>query len=311
MRPRIRVSCSSSKIPLVRVAGPARGGRDDMDAERPAIMQLHEFKAHCTKNGCPKFGVPVTIRLDPAKKPRCGVCAQLLTIDREKDVAEKTGPNTPYDKTKRRVLEAIDAGSDLGKYCAKVLAFLDTHHKFRHDFITELDKPIDLGKFTKNSGETKRATDNKSSCTDFAFEYVGVALPPGCPKGEKFSFETPYIMETAGWTYLDYCRNRPLLNAPFSMFRVNAAKEAVWRKYLVVWALEAGKTESHMFAVIVEPNGKAAWLYDPQQQAANYTKGFCEVWMNPEAGGSKPDDSYCALDLGTGEKGEWVGRRRK
>src|SRR5262245_38396834 len=69
-------------------------------------------------------------------------------------------------------------------------------------------------------------------CVDNAMNNAGTELPDGCPVGEKFTFEIPYIMQTAGWTHMAFCHNAPILTKEFAEFRKSVQSK---RQYLVVW----------------------------------------------------------------------------
>lgn len=266
-------------------------------------MPLQTVKGQCQNPVCKKKGEQQTLTLDSSKNPRCSQCAQLLTNVVKTDVKVAAVPGTPYEKAKKRVLDAR-GNTPLGNYVANVVKFLDVNHKFRNDFIEEMDKDVDFTKFVKNASPA-RATSARDICVDNALRAVGANLPVGCPEGEKYTFEVPYIMQAAGWTYLDYSQNRPMLQAPISTFRGRARQETGARVYLLVRSEQAGATESHMVVVYVTAQGPSqeAWIHDVQEQNNSYASGFCEVWMMASA--AAPRRPFCSLDLQTGAIGTW------
>jgi hypothetical protein len=144
-------------------------------------------------------------------------------------------------------------------------------------------------------------------CVDNALKAVGMALPAGCPPGEKYTFEVPYIMQNAGWTYMDYSSRVPMLQAPMSEFLERAQTEPAARVYLVVRSEHAGAAESHMIVVYATAAGRnqEAWIHDAQKLTNNYANGYCEVWMSP-SGAETKKSPYCSFDLDTARMGDWV-----
>jgi hypothetical protein len=267
-------------------------------------MTLQTVRGQCQNPGCSLRGQTQTLTLDSSKVPRCGKCAQPLVDPTKADVKKPAAPSTPYDKAKQAVRAAYGVGQMAG-YIEKVLQFLDLNHKFRADFIEEMGKQVDFTKFVRNSGHV-RATSERDICVDNALRAVGANLPQGCPAGEKYTFEVPCIMEACGWTYMDYSRNRPMLQAPFSTFLGRAQQETGGRVYLVVRSEHAGASESHMIVVYATAQGatQQAWIHDVQKQPNNYAEGYCEVWMSLTAAAT-PRKPYCTLDLRTGKIGAW------
>ncbi len=201
-------------------------------------MPLITFRGTCTTPGCRREVQVMT--LDSSKTPRCGSCAQPLKAEPPPKVGRVI---TPYEKAKTDVRAACIKGAPAALWAEEVLKFLDANAKFQGDFIEEMKKEIDVGKFAKNAGTTVRSTKAEDVCVDNAFAHVGLALPANCPKGEKFSFEPACILAKAGWTYLAVCRQQAtLLSTPFEDVRKAIASEAETRQYLVVWTPKAGQS---------------------------------------------------------------------
>jgi hypothetical protein len=226
--------------------------------------------------------------------PSCPKCFEPMSPPAQQ---AKTLVADEFDALAARVRQVCPTETAAHKYCRAVVAFLGTDEgeKFQDDFKAELKKAIDFGKFTANNPARSQAAGDV--CFDSAMTNAECDYPEGCPEGEKFSFECPYILKQAGWTHMGFCKGAKLLTAKFSDFLKNAQGG---RQYLVQWTQVAKNTESHMICITVDTGGTSAWIYDPQKRNMNYASGFCEAWSSPEEGGA-PLSPKCRLDVKSGQ----------
>lgn len=257
----------------------------------------------CANNSCPDYDAITnkrkTVTQDQGKPPpKCPTCGlkmvnnpQLLKL-READ---------PFPRLANKVRDACATQSAEHKYMRAVVGYLESAEgkKFQSDFNVEMNKDTDFGKFTKNDPARSEAAGD--ICVDNAMTNAGCDLPAGCPWGEKFTFEVPYIMQQIGWVHMAFCKGAVLLNAEFSAFR-KAVKAN--RQYLVQWTQNKGQSESHMICITLDGSGSAV-IYDPQEQPNNYSMGYCEAWENPKPGGAALTPN-CTLDLKTGKIGDYA-----
>ena len=256
----------------------------------------------CPNNTCPDYDAVTNKRKkvtqDQGKPmPKCPSCQTKmvnnpsLMVEREAD---------PFKGLADRVRRECATQSPSHQYVRAVVDFLDSDDgkKFQGDFNAEMKKEIDFGKFTKNNPARSELAGDV--CVDNAMNNAGTELPDGCPVGEKFTFEIPYIMQTAGWTHMAFCHNAPILTKEFAEFRKSVQSK---RQYLVVWTQNKGQSESHMICITVD-GSRSAMIHDPQEQPNNYAGGFCEAWESPSPGGAALNPR-CSLDLKTGKTGEY------
>src|SRR5262249_17010965 len=88
-----------------------------------------------------------------------------------------------------------------GPYQKQAIDYLVTNNLagLKTDFLEEMSKEEDYKKFV---GQKPRANTDQTNCFDNAFvNYAGGELPDGCPAGEKYEFEMPYLMSTINWPF--------------------------------------------------------------------------------------------------------------
>jgi hypothetical protein len=185
-------------------------------------------------------------------------------------------------------------------YQKKVIDYLNSSAAtFKSDFVTEMKKDEDFKKFT---GQKERENTRTTNCFDNAIDFAGSALPLGCPVGEKFDFEIPYIMNTIQWTYLTPSRGG-FFSSTFAEF---LAKAKTGYSYLLATRPTATSTIGHMITVYMDPEEGRPWLYDPQKQGLTYETCVCEAWESPAEAGSTMRPG-CWLNATTGKRDrEWL-----
>lgn len=270
-------------------------------------MAQRQYRVKCDNRACKAYGGPeFNVEQDDIKPPRCGQCLLPLTVVRS-TLAPVQQSQTPLQKTFAKVQQTRAQNTPQGRYVDAVLAYLQSEggRKFRADFETEMAKDIDVRKFCGVTGRSGKAGD---VCVDNALTAAGVALPAGCPAGEKYSFEVPYMMQAINWPYLATCAKRGLLETRLASVRgyLRSNPQPTKRQYLLVWTQNKGSSESHMVQLVVAAQNKGAWLHDPQKQPNNYTVGYCEAWSNPVAYTGKVKGPYCSFNLDTGERGDYA-----
>lgn len=269
-------------------------------------MTLMQYRVKCGNPACAESRSPeFNLVQDDIKPPRCGRCLQPLAIVRS-NPAPVQQSQTPLQQAMAKARQTRVANTPQGNHVDAVLTYLLSAEgrKFQADFETEMAKDIDIRKFCGAIGRSGKAGD---VCVDNALAAAGVQLPPGCPAGEKYSFEVPYMMQAIGWPYLGTCAKRGLLETRLSSVRgyLRSNPQPTKRQYLLVWTQNKGSSESHMVQLVVAAQNKGAWLHDPQKQPNNYTEGYCEAWSNPLAYAGKVKGPYCSFNLDTGERGAY------
>jgi hypothetical protein len=231
-----------------------------------------EFKDHEVVKPCPFCGTALT------KKS-----AEVTFESLAGDVATAVG--APYGSS----------------YQKKVIEFLKTAdgQAFQPDFVTEMKKPTELGKFTKNI--PPRKNDDNTNCFDNAIAGAGYPLPQGCPAGEKFDFETAYILKTVNWDRMAFCKGKPLFSQTFKTFLTNVKGGYT---YMLGTRTSQHANIGHMILVYVNADKTQGWLHDPQKQDLSYKDMWCEAWESPEEAGFEQKPG-CTLNLSTGALGEW------
>jgi hypothetical protein len=222
----------------------------------------------------------------------CPFCGTALT----KKSAEVT-----FDSLAADVAEAI--GPQYGSsYQKKVIDFLKTAdgQPFQADFVLEMKKPTEFGKFTKNN--PPRKNDDDTNCFDNAITNAGYPLPRGCPPGEKFDFETAYILGSINWGRMAFCKGRPkLFTQTFKTFLANVKGGY---SYMLGTRQNTDANIGHMIYVYVNEDKTQGWLHDPQKQDLSYKDMVCEAWESPAEAGNEQRPG-CTLNLTTGVLGEW------
>jgi hypothetical protein len=182
-------------------------------------------------------------------------------------------------------------------YQKKVIEFLKTtaFTAFQADFIDEMQKPTELGKFTKNV--PARATSKYTVCFDNAMAEAGFALPEGCPVGEKFNFEIPFIMSTMEWKHMDFCKALPTVFTKKFLDFLGEVQGGY--SYMLATQPNASSPIGHMIFIYVDDDKSEGWLHDPQMLKMPYKDHVCEAWESPYATGGKQKPG-CTVNLQTG-----------
>jgi hypothetical protein len=126
---------------------------------------------------------------------------------------------------------------------------------------------------------------------------AGFNLPEGCPEGEKFNFEIPFIMSTMEWKHMDFCNGLPtVFTKTFKDFL-----GAVQGGYSYMLATQATATSpiGHMIFIYVDEDESEGWLHDPQMLKLPYKDHVCEAWESPYPAGGKQKPG-CTVNLTTG-----------
>jgi hypothetical protein len=131
---------------------------------------------------------------------------------------------------------------------------------FRADFIDEMSKPTELAKFVD---PTKRPLDPGKVCVDNALAAVAYAFPIWYPKGEKFTFELPYLLQETGFASMN-----DATDVFKTSFKALAGKVANGQMVLVVAKKESEKI-GHMVVITTDGQGNA-FLTDAQKLAFDY-----------------------------------------
>jgi len=229
-------------------------------------------------------------------KVYCPECVALM--EEEAVVAVVVSPRflEARDKVEAKIKERSLA-DDAVVYQRKVLShLLECGEYFKEDFVDEVNKPSELSKFL---GLSKRPTEADKVCVDNALTAVGYAFPATLPRGEKFTFEVPYIMEAAGWAFM---------NGPTDTFntRFTALADAVAANSMyLICAKQAANKIGHMVVITTDGN-KTAYLTDAQKQPNNYSVYMYVGWRYGAAPASRPKP-YRKINLATGRfDGSWV-----
>lgn len=229
-------------------------------------------------------------------KVYCAECAAVMKEEAEAEVVLSPRFLEARVKVEARIKEKSLAEAAV-VYQRKVLShLLECGEFFKEDFVDEVNKPSELNKFL---GVTKRPTDADKVCVDNALTAVGYAFPATLPRGEKFTFEVPCIMETAGWTFM---------NGPGDIFKTKftALADAVEANTMyLICAKQVSNKIGHM-VVITTAGDKTAYLTDAQKQPNNYGVYMYVGWRYGAVPASRPKP-YRKINLATGRfDGDWV-----
>jgi hypothetical protein len=184
-------------------------------------------------------------------------------------------------------------------YQKKVIDYLSQSNLtgYKDDFVAEMKKPEDFGKFV---GTKARENTDTTNCFDNSFVwYAGAELPPLCPIGEKFDFEIPYLLSTFGWKYLG---NGTKCYAMQVSKLLTTVREGY--SYLVMTRENAAYTIGHTITLYVPSKG-VIWLHDPQMIEPPSTTSVWEAWESGKQLGSTQKPG-CYMNVKTGKReGEW------
>lgn len=160
---------------------------------------------------------------------------------------------------------------------------------FKKDFIDEMNRPIELAKFI---GKSLRSTHNDKTCVDNALKAVSFAFPKHLPKGEKFTFEVPYIMKLAGREFMN--KDDDIFKSKFTTL---ADKVSAGKMYLVCTKMSSNEI-GHMILLTVNSNNEA-FVTDTQKQPNNYCVYEYVAWKSNKTVTTIPVP-YRFIDLSTG-----------
>jgi hypothetical protein len=161
---------------------------------------------------------------------------------------------------------------------------------FKQDFISEMNRPIELAKFT---GKSVRSSHKDKICVDNALKAVSFAFPKDYPKGEKFTFEVPYIMKLAGWEFMN--KDDDIFKSKFTTLEAKVSPNKV---YLVCTKLSSNEI-GHMIVLTVNSK-KEAFVTDAQKQPNNYGIYEFIAWKSKQDVTTIPFP-YRPIDLSTGQ----------
>jgi hypothetical protein len=159
---------------------------------------------------------------------------------------------------------------------------------YKDDFVSEMKKGEDFGKFV---GTKPREDTGTTNCFDNSFlRYAGLELPKLCPAGEKYDFETPYLMSLFGWNYVT--QGTKCFLTKMSAF-LKTVK--VGHSYLVMTREYTAATIGHTVTLYVPSTG-VVWLHDPQMVAPPSADNVCEAWESgTKLGSTKKPGRYLSV----------------
>jgi hypothetical protein len=161
---------------------------------------------------------------------------------------------------------------------------------FKQDFISEMRREIELAKFTS---KTKRPDSKDKICVDNALRAVKYGFPSDYPKGEKFTFEVPYIMKRADWVFIN--KDDDIFKSKFTMLEKKVSPNKV---YLVCTKMPSNEI-GHMIVLTVNSESEA-FVSDAQKQPNNYSLYEYVAWKAKQNLSNIPVP-YRPIDLSIGK----------
>jgi hypothetical protein len=206
----------------------------------------------------------------------------------------------PADPIFPRTVEKVQSALDKkwsSSYQRKVVESLNAAPwYFRQDFIDEMSKDQEFKKFT---GQVDRPKDPGKVCVDNALAASNYAFPDWYPKGEKFTFELPYLLSQTGFKSIN--DDSDIFKSSFTTL---ANKLQAGQMYLIV-AKKLDEKIGHMVILTTDTTSNA-FLTDKQKLAFNYGLYNYIGWHYGVAPSTRPRPfKQINLLTGTLAQGSW------
>ena len=200
---------------------------------------------------------------------KCPFCQQ--AVQGPQPIAAATFASTRDQVVSK--LDSINAFRDTKFYCNAVMESLENITSgLRETFIANMQNPQYLTTFVTNP----RANDAQKRCVDNALSRGSGVQSRGYPMGEKFEWEMPYIMTTAGWL-LFTGNTYAFEDMPTVLGR---CADALGGTQFMFLAMPRGKTDGH--AILITKFSNALWVTDPQRAPNQYNLNHnCIAWRRP------------------------------
>ncbi len=237
-------------------------------------------KYHCLYADCNEYKKVVE---DSSTTHNCSECGRLMV-----SAAQPQNPN--FSEQVKHVNLAMGKKYK-NSYQKAVIDDVGTRpYFFKQDFINEMKRGIEFDRFI---GKTKRPDSKDKDCVDNALKAAKYAFPGNHPKGEKYTFEVPYIMKRADWDFIN--KDNDIFKSNFKMLENKVSPNSV---YLVLTKKSFNEI-GHMIVLAVKSKNEA-FVCDAQKQPTDYSLYEYVAWKSKQELTSIPVP-YRPIDLSTGK----------